>query len=193
MLFLELFYSFFKIGLFSFGGGYAMIPLIQREIETHQWISTQDYINIISISEMTPGPIAVNTATFVGYKAGGIFGGFLATFGVVLPSLILILIASYFFNKFKDHPLLKSLLWGIKPVVVALIVGATIFVARNTLFRDLSALTEIFTIEVFQGINLAGVGIFVVSLVMLRFRVHPILVIIIAASSGIGLNLLNIS
>jgi chromate transporter len=192
MLYLELFISFFKIGLFSFGGGYGMIPLIQREIETYQWITTQDYINIISISEMTPGPIAVNTATFVGYKAGGILGGLLATLGVILPSLILVLIASHFLNKFKDHPLLKSMLWGIKPVVAALIIGATVFVARNTLFKEINSLKEFFSFKLFQEISIAKVGILVLSLVLLRLKLHPILIILIAAVLGISLRFFGV-
>ncbi len=192
MVYLELFISFFKIGLFSFGGGYGMIPLIQREIETYQWITTQDYIHIISISEMTPGPIAVNTATFVGYKTAGVLGGFIATFGVVLPSLILVLIASHFLNKFKDHPLLKSLIWGIKPVVVALIIGATIFVARNTLFKDVDSFKDFFSFKIFQDINITGVGILILSLILFRLKLHPILIIVISAALGITLHFFGV-
>jgi len=88
MIYLELLITFSKIGLFCFGGGYGMIPIIEREIVAHNWLTSQEFVNIISISEMTPGPIAINTATFVGYKIGGIPGGMLATVGVVLPSLI---------------------------------------------------------------------------------------------------------
>jgi chromate transporter len=192
MIYLQLFISFFKIGLFSFGGGYGMIPLIQREIETYQWITTQDYINIISISEMTPGPIAVNTATFVGYKAGGILGGFLATFGVVLPSIILVLIASHFLSRFKDHPLLKSIIWGIKPIVVALIIGAMIFVARNTLLKEVTSLQDFFSFKIFQDVSIAGVGILVLCLVLLRLKLHPIIIILISAVAGISLHFFGV-
>lgn len=192
MIYLQLFISFFKIGLFSFGGGYGMIPLIQREIETYQWITTQDYINIISISEMTPGPIAVNTATFVGYKAGGILGGFIATFGVVLPSIILVLIASHFLNRFKEHPLLKSLIWGIKPIVVALIIGATIFVARNTLLKEVNSLQDFFSFKIFQDVSIAGVGILVLCLVLIQLRLHPIIIILISAAAGIALHFFGV-
>jgi chromate transporter len=91
MIYLSLLITFFKIGLFSFGGGYAMIPMIEREIESHGWLSPAEFIDIIAIAEMTPGPIAVNSATFVGFKTAGILGGLFATLGVALPSLLLIL------------------------------------------------------------------------------------------------------
>lgn len=88
MIYLKLFLSFVKIGLFSFGGGYAMIPLIQKEIESHGWLTPSQFIDIIAIAEMTPGPIAINSATFVGYNTAGFLGGAVATFGVALPSLV---------------------------------------------------------------------------------------------------------
>ncbi len=105
MIFLDLFLSFFKIGLFSFGGGYAMIPLIQKEITRNGWITPSEFVDIIAIAEMTPGPIAVNSATFVGYKTAGLFGGLVATIGVALPSAMLIFLIADFIQKYKTHPL----------------------------------------------------------------------------------------
>jgi len=102
MIYLKLLFTFFKIGLFSFGGGYAMIPMIEKEIEANKWLTSDEFVDIIAISEMTPGPISVNSATFVGYKTAGIFGGMFATLGVALPSLILILIISHFFLSLKN-------------------------------------------------------------------------------------------
>ena len=100
---LDLFITFFKIGAFSFGGGYAMLPLMQEEIiDVNNWITSTEFIDIIAISEMTPGPIAVNSATFLGYKVAGIGGSALATFGVILPSFIVMSLIFHFMNRFKD-------------------------------------------------------------------------------------------
>lgn len=197
MIYLELFITFFKIGVFCFGGGYGMIPMIEREIEIHKWLTSQEFINIISISEMTPGPIAINTATFVGYKLGGIIGGMLATTGVVLPSLILILSTSYFLSKFQYHPVIKDTIWGIRSVVLALVIGATIFVAKNTLFKeglDIKTVLNFNTLKHFWEItNPVSIAITVITLVMLlRFKIHPILTILIAGLIGVILHYMGI-
>ena len=118
MIQLLLFWTFFKIGLFSFGGGYAMIPLIQNEVEQNGWLSTKEYADIIAISQMTPGPLAVNAATYVGAKVSGIFGAISATLGVSLPSFILIVIIAHFFIHFKDNAVVESILRGIRPVTI---------------------------------------------------------------------------
>ena len=102
---IKLFLSFFKIGLFSFGGGYAMLPLIKKEIiEVHGWLTNAEFIDIIAISEMTPGPIAINSATFLGYRISGILGSVVSTIAVVLPSFIIMSLIFHFVNKFKDSP-----------------------------------------------------------------------------------------
>lgn len=120
-----LFVTFFKIGLFTFGGGYAMIPLIQREItEKHGWITDEDILDIIAIAESTPGPIAINSATFVGYKIAGFWGAFFSTFGVVLPSFVIILIISYLLRGFAHYPVVQYAFYGIRAGVLALIVKA---------------------------------------------------------------------
>lgn len=134
MIYWELFISFFKVGLFTIGGGYAMLPLIQQEIEAYQWITTQEFIDILAIAEMTPGPVAVNTATFVGYKSAGVLGSLLATTAVALPSLIIILLLARFLEKYQEHPIMKAVFSGIRPAVAGLIGAAAIFIIRNTLF-----------------------------------------------------------
>ena len=117
MIFLQLFTTFFKIGLFSFGGGYAMIPLIMQEVVTnHGWIEKLDFINIISISQITPGPIAINLATFIGYNLKGIPGSLSATTAVVLPSITLVSLMYVFIKKFRDNEYLNLFLDGIKAV-----------------------------------------------------------------------------
>ena len=123
MTILKLFLTFLKIGAFSFGGGYAMLPLIEKEIiEVHQWLTTKEFIDILAVVEMTPGPIAINSATFLGYKVAGFWGSVAATIGVVLPSIIIILIIAHFLSKFKDSPYVEWAFRGIRPVVLGLIV-----------------------------------------------------------------------
>ncbi|WP_227766819.1 chromate transporter [Zhaonella formicivorans] len=122
---LKMFMSFLKIGAFSFGGGYAMVALIQKEVvEKHQWLSNGQLIDILAISQMTPGPIAVNSATYVGYKVGGLAGAIAATSGVVLPSFIFILGIAALLKRFTQSGLVEGIFKGIRPVVVALILSA---------------------------------------------------------------------
>lgn len=122
---LKLFLVFFKIGAFTFGGGYAMVPIIQSEVaEKRGWIKNEDILDILAISESTPGPIAINSATFVGYQVAGVFGSVMATLGVVLPSLIVISVISYFFRQFLEFKVVKYAFFGIRAGVLALIVKA---------------------------------------------------------------------
>lgn len=120
-----IFSTFFKIGAFTFGGGYAMIPLIQREAsEKHHWVSDEDILDIVAIAESTPGPIAINSATFVGYRAAGVLGSFFATLGVVLPSFIIILAISGILRQFQENMYVQYAFRGIRAGVLALIVKA---------------------------------------------------------------------
>ena len=123
----SLFGAFFKIGAFTFGGGYAMIPIIEREaVEKHHWVTEDDILEIIAIAESTPGPIAVNSATFVGYRTAGLLGSVLATFGVVLPSFIIILVVSQLLAAFGSLKAVSYAFWGIRAAVIALLVKAVI-------------------------------------------------------------------
>lgn len=169
MTLLKLFLSFLKIGAFSFGGGYAMLPLIEKEtIEIHGWLTTKEFIDILAVVEMTPGPIAINSATFLGYKVAGVWGSVVATIGVVLPSIVIILIIAHFLSKFKDSPYVDWAFRGIRPVVLGLIVSASITVARNAFIDVKSAI------------------IAVVLFYFLAFKkLHPILAIVIAGVIGV--------
>ena len=119
----QVFASFFKIGAFTFGGGLAMIPLIQREaVEKHGWVSDDDILEIVAIAESTPGPIAINAATFVGYRAAGILGSAAATFGTVLPSFVIILTISYVLRQFQQFPVVQYAFWGIRAGVLAMLI-----------------------------------------------------------------------
>ena len=125
-MYLRLYYTFAKIGLFSFGGGYAMLPLIQQEIVTNfGWLTLSQFIDVVAISQVTPGPIAINAATFVGYKMAGVLGSVAATTGVVTPSLITVLLLSLLFIKYNSLDQVKAAFAGIRPAVVALIAAAT--------------------------------------------------------------------
>lgn len=127
MIYLQLFISYLKIGFFGFGGGYAMISLIQNEIvEQHGWITAQQFADIVAISQMTPGPIAINSATYIGYTVGGFWGSVVATFAVCLPALTIMLALTKFFLKLKDNHYVHSVLVAMRPVVVGMIAAAAL-------------------------------------------------------------------
>ena len=122
---LQLFWIFFKIGAFTFGGGYAMIPIIQKEtVENHKFIKESDILDIVAIAESTPGPIAINSATFIGYQTAGVLGSVCATLGVVLPSFVIILLISFFLRQFMEYNLVRYAFAGIRAGVMALIIKA---------------------------------------------------------------------
>mgnify|MGYP003200161621 FL=1 len=166
---LKLLFTFFKIGLFSFGGGYAMIPFMQREIiEKHQWLSSSEFVDIIGISQMTPGPVSVNSATFVGYKVGGVVGSIFATLGITVISFILVSIASKAIDKFKESKYLKAALLGMRPVLIALIINAFISLAKDA-YVDVKSI--IITL--------------IVGGCLFSKKIHPIVIIVLAGLLGI--------
>lgn len=133
MVLVKLFLTFFKIGIFSFGGGYAMLPFIQQEvIKNHHWLTSKEFIDVLAISQITPGPIAINSATFIGYRVAQVPGAIAATLAVVLPSFIIILTIISFIEKFKDTPAMKSVFSFLRPVVIGLIASAALLVAKDT-------------------------------------------------------------
>lgn len=122
--FAELFFSFFKIGLFTFGGGYAMIPIIQREvIDNRHWIEQQEFLDLLTLAQSAPGPISLNTAVFVGYKMYGYRGALSALLGVILPSFLIILVVAIFFSQIRENAIVDAAFKGMRPVVVALILA----------------------------------------------------------------------
>ncbi len=181
MIYLELFLSFLKIGALTFGGGMAMLPLIREEALANGWISEAALVDFIAVSESTPGPIAVNLATYVGREVGGFFGSAAATLGVVLPSFIIILIIARFYEKFKKSTGVSGAMTGLRPCVVGLIGAALLSVAKTVFFPD--------------GISLAALaspsfyvfaGVFAVSTLLSFKKLHPIFIICICAAIGIG-------
>ncbi|QLY39654.1 chromate transporter [Hujiaoplasma nucleasis] len=126
-MYLTLFWTFFKIGLFTFGGGYAMIPFIHRfGVDKYQWITEDEFLNIITIAESTPGPIAINSATYIGHKVKGIRGSIAATIGVALPSVIIIILIAAFFMQFKENPHVEYAFKGVRIGVSVLVLNAAI-------------------------------------------------------------------
>ncbi|MBU5436497.1 chromate transporter [Tissierella sp. MSJ-40] len=165
---LKLYMCFFKIGVFGYGGGYAMLPLIQREVVTkNAWLTTTEFLDIIGISQMTPGPISINTATFVGYKISGFWGSVFATLGVVSFSFILVSIATHYILKFKDSNVLKSALTGMRPALIGLIFSAFLSLSKQS-YIDIKSII---------------IGGFIL-LMSLKTKIHPILTIVIAGGMG---------
>lgn len=153
---LDLFIAFFQIGLFSFGGGYAMLPFIQEQaINVHGWLTTSEFLDMLGIAQITPGPIAINTATFVGYETAGILGGLMATLAVVLPSFLIVLTISYFFNKFKESKVMENIFKGLRPIVLGLVASAAVDIGTEV-FVDYKAVVIsliVFTLITFKRAN----------------------------------------
>ncbi|MGE5599191.1 MAG: chromate efflux transporter [Bacteroidota bacterium] len=165
---LSLAFSFFVIGSLTFGGGYAMIPLIQRVIISERgWLTTQQFLEIVAIAEMTPGPIAINSATFVGYRVGGLLGSAAATLGVVLPSLLLVLALASVFYRYRDLPAVQRVAAGLRTAVVALIAAAVVTVGRASIHTWLDAAVAGAVVALLRGT-----------------RIHPLLVLLGAAGAG---------
>lgn len=178
---LELFATFFKIGLFTFGGGYAMLPLIQEEVLSHGWVEQSELVNFIAVSESTPGPFAINMSTYVGTSQAGFLGAFFATLGVVMPSFIIILIVAKCYEKFQKSSIVKGCMSGLKPAVIGLIGAAVISIGHTVLFPDG------ITTAVFSTLNLyISLAIFLVMAVLAFKKVHPILIICMSAVIGIA-------
>lgn len=191
MAFLELFLTFFMIGAVTFGGGYAMLPMIQEQVGM-RWgeiISQESLVNFVAVSESTPGPFAINMATYVGSTVGGQYGGalmsvlgsFCATMGVVMPSFVIILIVAKCYEKFKTNRIVKGCMTGLKPAVVGLIGGAVISVIVTVFFPTG------WTVSVFTDVSFyVSLAVFVTMVILAFKKVHPILIICLSAVIGIA-------
>ena len=181
MILLELFWTFFKIGAFTFGGGYAMLPLIQSEVTAKGWIDPAALVDFIAVSESTPGPIAVNMATYIGSELGGVSGAACATLGVVLPSFVIILIVAKCFERFRKSRAIQGAMSGLKPAVVGLIATAVVSVGK-TVFFPAGLTLAVFVSPMFY----VCLGIFAVMLLLAFKKVHPIAIIGLSAVVGIA-------
>ena len=191
MLYLQLFYEFFKTGLFAIGGGMATIPFLYEMSDKTQWFTHQDLANIIAVGESTPGPIGVNMATYVGFVTGsqlgnflyGILGAVIATLGLITPSVIVILLVSLVLNSFRDHPLMNSAFYGLRPASTGLIAaaGLTVFVSNLV---DMSQSFGLFFFQ-WKAIALAVVLFLLTNIVKPTKKLHPIVFIAFSAVVGI--------
>ena len=186
MIFIELFYTFLKIGLFSFGGGYGMLSVIQGEVVTrHAWLTAAEFTDIVAISQMTPGPIGINSATYVGYTAvlnstgsaeWAVVGSLVASFAVMLPSLVLMLVLSYCLIKYGKQRWVEVLFRALRPVVVGLIASAALLLMTEENFGSPTGSLLQFVVSVL---------IFVAAFVAMKFyKISPILILVIAGAFG---------
>ncbi|MEG1749189.1 MAG: chromate transporter [Tannerellaceae bacterium] len=181
MIWLQLLYVYLKIGVFGFGGGYAMLSLIQADVVyKYKWISLQEFTDIVAISQMTPGPIGINSATYIGYtaihnagysEAISVLGSCLTTFAVCLPSFLLVLLISYFFARFKNNKYVAAAFTGLRPATVGLIGAAALMLMNEENFIDYNSYL-IFAAAFF---------------LTWRFKIHPILMIFLAGLAGLAL------
>ena len=187
ILFLRLFWTFFLIGLFGFGGGYAMISMIQGEVVTrYHWLTTGEFTDIVAISQSTPGPIGINSATYVGYSsvvnagyshAWGVLGSFIASFAVVLPSFVLMLLISKFLMKYRHHPSVEHVFQGLRPAVVGLLAAAALLLMNRENFGSMQECTWQFWISV---------ALFCFAFVSQRvYHINPIRIIIMCGVAGL--------
>lgn len=185
MIYLQLFLSFLQVGLFSIGGGYAAIPLIQSEVvATRGWLSMAEFTNLITIAEMTPGPIAVNSATFVGIRIAGIFGAVVATLGCILPSCIIVSLLAYVYQKYKNLSAMQSVLTSLRPAVVALIASAGLSIFLVVAFGE--------NAYAVGNVEWIGVILTVGAFILLRkLKCSPILIIALCGVAGLVLGSLT--
>ena len=187
MFYLKMLCTFFKVGLFTVGGGYAMIPLIQEEIISNGWMNETELIDFIAISESTPGPFAINVATFIGNKTSDIFGAAVCTLGVMMPSIIIVLIIAHYYERFKRNKIISTILEGLRPAVVGLIASAAFSIGK-TVFINGNASSFIDSLLNINSIKCIIIFIIILLLnKMAKNKLHPILVIIISGLMGIGM------
>lgn len=190
MIYLQLFLSFLQIGAFRFGGGYAAMPLIQNQVvQLHPWLSQSEFTDLITISQMTPGPIAVNSATFVGTRIAGVPGALAATIGCVLPSCILVTILAKIYLKYRSLSLLQGILKSLRPAVIAMIAAAGVSILVTAFWgNDISSLH---LDAILSSTNIRAVGIFLLSLILLaRFKMDPIHVMLLSGGAEVVMQLI---
>ncbi|MBQ7600531.1 MAG: chromate transporter [Clostridia bacterium] len=181
MIYLELFLTFFKIGAFTFGGGYAMLPLIQEAVLEKGWADAESLIDFVAVSESTPGPFAVNLATYVGSDTAGIPGALCATLGVVLPSFIVILIVAGFYERFRSSFAVRGVMSGLKPAVVGLIGAAALSVFVTVFLPDGLSVSLLSSPVLY-----ISAALFAVSVLLSQKKAHPVMIILISALIGVG-------
>lgn len=184
MIYWQLYLSFLQVGMFSVGGGYAAMPLIQNQVvELHPWLTMQEFTDLITIAEMTPGPIAVNSATFVGLRIASVPGAVIATLGCITPALIFVSLLACIYRKYKNLSFLQNILACLRPVVVALILGAGLSILAMVLFNGSSHSPA--------NIDWIGAGSFAAAFFVLRrYKWNPILTMCLCGAAGLVLHLI---
>ncbi len=174
MIYLQLFWSFFQVGLFSIGGGYASIPLIQSQIvDLRHWLTLSEFTDLITISQMTPGPVAINSATFVGIRIAGLGGAVISTIGCILPACVIVSILAFLYFRFKNLSVIQGVLCGLRPTIVALIACAGLAIITLSFWGEGSVSFDI------KSMDYIAVGIFAAGLFVLRkWKVNPIYVML---------------
>ena len=183
MILVELFWSFFQIGLFSIGGGYAAMPLIQHQVvDLHPWLSMQQFADIMTIAEMTPGPIAINAATFVGIQVAGLSGAIAATIGCVFPSCVIVMTLAYVYYRFRGLSIVQGVLAGLRPAVVAMIASAGISLLVMALYGERTVPADLLRVD------LVSLALFAVSFFVLRkWKPDPLWVMAGCGAAGVVL------
>ena len=184
MIYLELFLSFLQMGLFGFGGGYAVLPLIKEQVVIqHPWLTMSEFTDLITISQMTPGPIVVNSATFIGLRIAGVGGAFVATAGSILPSCIIVTLLAYVYMKYRNMSLLQGTLASLRPAVVSMIAKAGVTILISAFFID-------GTVNLIrQNVCVEMIIFFVIALVLLRkFKINPILAMVLCGVANVVLS-----
>lgn len=182
-IYIKLFLSFIQVGMFSIGGGYAAIPLIQSQVvEQNNWLTMTEFADIVTIAEMTPGPVLINSATFVGIRVAGLPGAIVATLGSIFPSAIIVFTLAYLFKKYKDLPVIKGILNGLKPAVVALILSAGLSLLSLALWPNGNIVFSS------QDTNIVALVLFIIAFFVLRkFKLNPILIMCATGIVGVFL------
>ena len=186
-----LFFIFFKVGLFSFGGGYAMLPMIYKEIGTFGFMPVKEFSDLVALSQMTPGPIAINAATYVGFKYAGLAGAAAATLGIALPSFIIIAVVISFLSRFKKSYLVQGIFSGIRPATAGMIAAAVIFISQSSIISNQFFSRLLFT-DPLKTVSIPSIAIFLSVLVLSRkwkigrfeFSPGPVLLTILAGILG---------
>ena len=177
---LQLYYIFFKIGLFSFGGGYVMLPLIYQNVEKHKLLPLSEFADVVALSQMTPGPIAVNAATYIGFRNAGFFGSLFATLGVISPSLLLVFLIIKLLKHFEDNPLLKAILEGVKPVTVGMIAVASVYFIERSVLRGKMISTDLWEMQL-SFFNLPALIVFAIVVVLVtKTKINPLILTLIS-------------
>lgn len=181
MIYLQLLWSFFQVGLFSFGGGYGILPVIQQQVvDMNHWLTLKEFTDVVTISQMTPGPIALNAATFVGMKLAGVGGSVVATAGCALPTTVLALIVGHYYFKYREMTLVQGIFEGLRPAIVSLIATAGLSILFLSLFNS-----ETLHLSVFADTDWKAVVIFAACLVVIRkWKPNPIWVLLGSGAVG---------